>query len=243
MSAYSALVCKISNLRPIQGADRIQLATVAGYNIIVGKDVKDGQLGVFFGQEGQLDEEHLLVNKLYKKDPGTGEEMGGLFSANGRIRAIKLKGQISEGFWQPIEAFAWTGVNINKLKDGDTFTELNGKEICRKYYSPAAVKAMNRQKNKGQSALRFKLSEKYDTFKQHFETAQLRSNIKNIPKNSIIWISCKCHGTSARTGNVLSKPVGPITKAVEQVADLMGHSITLKLMGKIPREQRIQRET
>ena len=77
MSAYSALVCKISNFRPIKGADRIQLATVAGYNVIVGKDVSEGKLGVFYGQEGYLTREHLLENKLYKKAPDTGEKMGG----------------------------------------------------------------------------------------------------------------------------------------------------------------------
>jgi len=39
MERKLATVKKITNIRPIEGADMIELATVGGWNVVVGKDV------------------------------------------------------------------------------------------------------------------------------------------------------------------------------------------------------------
>lgn len=44
-----ALYTKITDIAPIVGADRIKLATIQGYTVIVGADTQPGTRGVFRG--------------------------------------------------------------------------------------------------------------------------------------------------------------------------------------------------
>jgi hypothetical protein len=53
-----------------------------------------------------------------------------------------------------------------------------------------------------------KVSIAFPGFKRHFDTDQLRTNIKRIPEGSIITITTKLHGTSGRTGHHLSSLEG-----------------------------------
>lgn len=52
--SYEALVCKIDEIIPIQGANFIVKASVAGYNVIVSKETNVGDLGIFFGPESLI---------------------------------------------------------------------------------------------------------------------------------------------------------------------------------------------
>jgi len=171
------------------------LATVQGYQVIVGLEAKDGDLGVFFPCDGQLTKEHLTANKLYSTHPDTGEKMGGYFGKNGRVRAQKLRGEISDGFWQEAKGFDWCGGLT--LKDGDEFDTLNGHKICQKYYTPATQRAAGKGKERKKKA---KIS--YPNFYEHYDTKQLRNNVAAIPKGAVIYVSEKLHGTSGRTGQV-----------------------------------------
>lgn len=227
--SYEALVCRLQNVRKHSNADRVKLANVSGYQVIVGLNAKDGDLGVFFGPDGKLSREHLLNNNLYQVHPDTGKKIGGYFGKNGRVKAQKFRGEISEGFWQEVSAFAWC--NDKLLKEGDTFIELNGHKICEKYYTPATIRMMNKQSNKlklkgvyrrfqkapwyRKSYLVFwvlymilkeklGITEKknYSNFAEHYDTKQLRDYVNSIPEESLIYISEKCHGTSGRTGYV-----------------------------------------
>lgn len=232
---YKALVCKLSNVRNHPNADKLKLASVVGYQVVVGLDAKDGDMGVFFGADGKLSHIHLMRNNLYNTNPETNEKMGGYFGKNGRVRAQKFRGETSDGFWQEISAFQWCGEF--KLKEGDSFDEINGNKICEKYYTPATLMAMRRgEKQKGNLAkiykrfkkasflrktylifwfifmvIRNKLQitkkEDFYNFKQHYDTKQLRDNISTIPKGSVLYISEKCHGTSGRTGRLYIKTV------------------------------------
>ena len=228
--SYQALVCRLTNIRKHPNADKVLLANAGGgYQVVVGLDQKEGDLGVFFGPDGKLSHNHLMANKLYSTDPTTGEKMGGYFGKNGRVRAQKFRGEISEGFWQEAKAFDWCG-GLN-LKEGATFTDLNGQRICEKYYTPATFKAMNQKVNKPKIKGAYKrlirapwyrkiylifwflyvvIKEKLSTnkktdlslFKEHFDTKQLRDHIKEIPEGAIIYLSEKCHGTSGRTARL-----------------------------------------
>jgi len=172
------------------------LATVQGYQVIVGLAAKDGDLGVFFPCDGMLTKEHLRANRLYSTDPETGEKMGGYFGKNGRVRAQKFRGQISDGFWQEAHGFGWCG-GLH-LRDGEEFDSLGGQKICQKYYTPATRRAQRMHK----STRSKKATVTYPSFYQHYDTKQLRNNVACIPAGAVIYISEKLHGTSGRTGHI-----------------------------------------
>lgn len=196
---YEALICKLSQVAKHPNADALQVAKVSGYQVIVGLDNKEGDLGVFFASDGKLSEKMLFENNLYSssernKDP---KAKPGFFGHNGRIRAIKLRQAESEGFWAPLSILEWTGVDTSDLKDGDRFSELNGELICEKYYTKATRNAQkNQSKDKKQKTIKF------PNFKEHYDTGQLRHNISTIPIGAVLIISEKCHGTSGRTGKL-----------------------------------------
>lgn len=195
--SYKAVACKLTNVRKHPNADRLKLATVQGYQIIVGLDAEEGTFGAFFPCDGQLVKEHLTVNKLYSTHPDTGEKMGGYFDKNGRVRAQKLRGEISDGFFQEAAGFEWCGGLT--IKEGEEFDSLNGFKVCQKYYTPATLKAINsgkvNKKGKKKDKITYELPE-------HYDTGQLRTHAKKIPNGAVIYVSEKLHGTSGRTGYV-----------------------------------------
>jgi hypothetical protein len=198
---YEAIIAPITNVRPHPKADRLVLATVIGHQVILAKKGQDdgilispeeGTLGVFFPPDGQISHEMAMANKLYRKDPATDEPMGGYFESNRRVRSQKLRGLYSEGMWLTIDKLSWTGVDVRTLKIGTTFAEINGKLVCNKYYTPSTLARMKRNPLAKSSLI--------PTFKEHFETKNIRYALGSILPNSIVHITYKLHGTSGRTG-------------------------------------------
>jgi hypothetical protein len=194
---YQAIITPITNIRPHPDADRVQLGTAAGYQVVVGLDTVEGTMGVFFPEGGQLAHEHCMVNKLYRKHPETLEPLGGYFEHNRRVRAQKFRGQPSEGFWQPLQSLAWTGTKLEKLEAGYQFQTLNGKQVCQKYFTPATLRAMQR-KGQDKSAAR----KAFENFHQHFDTPKLRVSLSRVYPEAVVHVTEKLHGTSGRTGLV-----------------------------------------
>jgi hypothetical protein len=198
--SYEAIVCKLKNIRSHPNADRLALSTISGYQTIIGLDYKEDQLGVFFPAGGKLSEKHLYENNLYThSNLNKDTEKKGYFSDNGRVKAVKLRGEISEGFWQPIECFYWTGAS--KFREGDSITILKGELICEKYVTPATQRAINkRNKQTKQEKIRSKTD--YSMLAQHYDTKQVRNNVHKIPEGALIYITEKLHGSSGRTGYI-----------------------------------------
>lgn len=191
--SYKAIVTKIQT-RPHSNADRIQLGLVLGYQVVVGLDTEDGELGVFFPSDGQLAEifatEHDLVQR---KNPETGEREGGFFAKNRRVRAQNFRGERSHGFWCPLNYLEFTGANLEKLEVGDEFDSLNGIPICNKYITHATIRAGSR---------RILHRRETKTFLMMFDVKQFRAWANRIPLGSLVTITEKMHGTSHRVGHV-----------------------------------------
>lgn len=195
--SYQAIICRLGNIRPHPNADRLKLATVFGYQIIVGLDAKDGDLGIFFPCDGKLSPEHLKNNNLYSNaESNLDTTKKGYFGSNGRVKAQKFRGAISEGFWQEIKSITWAGET--KLVEGDTLTHINNVLICEKYYTPATrgiSRGSNRVKKQRDVG-------RYKNLLEHYDTGQLRHNLHRIPANAALYISEKLHGSSGRTGYI-----------------------------------------
>lgn len=210
--SYSAVICKLENIRPIEKADRLRLATVCFQQVVVGLESKNGDIGVFFPEDGCLSKEMLHHNNLYShSELNFNKEAKGYFDDKGRVRCQKFRGERSEGFWTPLKALEWTGVNVNQLEEGFEFTSLAGKEVCRKYIP----KRNQPRGNKGNKKSTHRSRSTIFGFRQHFDTKHLRRELKGISDESIIHLTFKAHGTSARTGHLLverEKEIGRIKR-------------------------------
>jgi hypothetical protein len=119
-----------------------------------------------------------------------------MFDNNRRVRAQRFRGEISDGFWVPLDHFKFAGTAI-LVDEGFEFDELGGIPICSKYINPATARAASQ--NQGKKTKRAKTSV---MFKEHFDTEQFGKNLHVFNDNQVIVITEKVHGTSGRIGHV-----------------------------------------
>ena len=101
----NAIVVKLQIVRKHPNADRLQLATVLGTQVIVGLDMKEGDLVIYFDSNLCLSPDYIKYNNLsscsgLNLDP----KAKGYFPKSGKVRTVKLRESISNGFVAPIES-------------------------------------------------------------------------------------------------------------------------------------------
>lgn len=196
MSEHCAYVVKITELNPHSNADRLQIATIFGASVIVGLDVQIGDIGVYFPIDLQLSEEYCAQNNLVRKKDENGNNIGGYLDPEKRnIRAMKLRGEKSEGLYMPLESLAYTGET--KFEVGDKIEMLNGHEICRKYIPKSNIRQGHVSEG---NRTRKKSVPLAPLFAEHADTEQLAYNLAAFKERDLIEITLKMHGTSGRTG-------------------------------------------
>lgn len=220
---YYAYITRISHLRKHSNADRLQCATIFGNNVIVDLSYKEGQRIVYFPTDGQLSEEFANDNNLVIKRDENGNNIGGYLDPVKRnITALKLRGEKSDGLALPIEVLS-KYIDVEKLKDGEQITVLNGHEICKKYIPHSNQRIHNSNSgNKNRNKKEEKEAVSYPFFIEHIDTAQLAYNQNAFREGDICYITLKMHGTSARTANavqVMKKKPPKILKALFHLKD------------------------
>jgi hypothetical protein len=131
---YNAYITKVKNIRPAENSDNLNLCTVFGTTVVVGKDINETDLYIYFPSDGQLSVEYCAANDLVRRKDENGNPAGGYLDPNKRnVTAIRLRGNRSDGLIMPLSSLEFTGIDISTLKEGDNFTLINGVEICRKY--------------------------------------------------------------------------------------------------------------
>ena len=63
---YAAIVVEIKTIIPLEKCDNVQGAIIMGNQVIVSKDVKVGDIGLYFPLECALSKEYLSNNNLYR---------------------------------------------------------------------------------------------------------------------------------------------------------------------------------
>lgn len=198
--AYCGYITRLKNVRPHSNADRLLCGECFGNNVIVNLDYKENQLGVYFPVDGKLSEDFCNKHNLVRKKDENGNNIGGYLDPEKRnIKALKLRGEQSDGLFMPLESLA-DYVDIATLNEGDTITSLNGVLICEKY-----IPKTNRRSNHSSNA---KLNKKkktitYPYFEEHIDTAQLAYNMNAFKAGDLVEITLKMHGTSQRTAYTL----------------------------------------
>ena len=193
--AYCGYVTRLKNVRKHSNADRLQLADCFGNTVIVSLDYSEGQLGVYFPVDGQLSEEFCKVNDLVRRKDENGNSCGGYLDPEKRnIKAMKLRGEKSDGLFLPLTSLA-NFTTVSDLKEGDTITVLNGVEICKKYIPKRKTAGVWH----GGSGKKVRANHA-PTFYEHVDTAQLAYSLGDFRVGDTVELSLKMHGTSARTG-------------------------------------------
>lgn len=227
VSEYCCTAVKIGHVEPIPNSDFLGVVKINGDNVVVRKDqVKEGMVLFYASNETQLNPEFLAANNLYeiaeyerndnrsevaqlisegKKDDA--KKLVGFFNKCGRVRMVKLKGEVSMGFLFGVNELAKYNnklVEVNpELLLGKDFDTIDGELFVRAYVPP-----IKERKNSGKKEHKKQTKEKKfkrvidDQFTLHYDTNLLAKNMHKISPDNIVAISVKLHGTSAIFANV-----------------------------------------
>lgn len=126
-----ASIQQIAAVVPIPGADKIEVAQIGGWNVVVKKgEFKEGDLGVYFEIDSFLPAAHPAFEFLAKD----AKERDGVMRV--RLKTIRLRKQLSQGLILPISSFpelSKSVLGLRVLTEGDDVSELLNVE---KYETP-----------------------------------------------------------------------------------------------------------
>ena len=199
---HCGFITTLKDVRPHPNADKLVLATCFVNTVCVAKDkYTEGEIGVYFPVDLQLSMEFCQKNGLLAVyENGKNISGGYMDPAKRNVKAIKLRGEQSDGLFLPLSCLAYTGVNLDELELNSPITVVNGHEICRKYIprgkhqATAAGGAGKRAKRKAKRSIA-------PVFYEHIDTEQLAYNLHMFKPGDLIEITRKLHGTSARTSH------------------------------------------
>ena len=214
---YLAKIVKIENIRKHSNADKLYCTTIDGNNLITGVDTKVGDVVVYFPLECSINLEYLSWSNSFKektmnKDP---EATPGFFEKYGRVKALRLRGEKSEGYIVPLRDIEkWLNEKSNLLPGqgfffcdnviGQEFDFYNDIQICKKYIPKGNSGGLGGSKKDKKLIKRIsRLVE--GQFRLHEDTAHLKKNIHKIEPYDYISITEKLHGTSFVVGKILTK--------------------------------------
>ena len=198
---YTASVVKIKEILPIEGADKIGRVIVNGNVVVTSKETDISKPLVYFTALSQLSDDLCRRGNLY-----TSSEMNkdntkkGFIEKSRRVKAIKLRGVISNGLLLPLNLFP------EGLKVGDEFTHIDGVEYVIKYKAPITQTdpLAKRDTKRNNKIKRFnRMIEGQFSF--HDSTSHLAKNLHRLTPNTVVSITDKLHGCNGVIGNVLVK--------------------------------------
>ena len=106
-----ASIQKVSFLKPIEGADKIECAGVLGWEVVVGKGTfKEGDLCVYFEIDSLVPQDNPAFAFLAAK--------------KWKVKTVRLRGQISQGLALPVSAFPV--LSDCRISEGDDVTAVLG---------------------------------------------------------------------------------------------------------------------
>lgn len=217
---HKAIIVK-PKIVPHPNADRLNIAHVCGETVVVGKNIQDGDLCLYFNCELQLSNEFASANNLVrvKHEDGT---TTGYFDPNRRVRIQKLRGVKSHGFICELDYLSSFG-DISKLKEGDTLDSFNGKPICCKYLSKR-----NPRKAGGKP---MPARKKEICFPEHLDTQQLKYNLKDIKTGDELILTLKVHGC------VHYDTLIDTDQGVKKIGEIVDKKIDCKILARDLEEQ------
>ncbi len=215
---YCATIFKIKVINVLPNCDNVVATPIFGFQAIVNKETKVGDIGVVFTSETQLSEDYCKENNLYRhQELNKDKEQKGYLEDNRRVRSIKFRGHRSDCLFMPLSSLKYTKVKIEDLVEGAEFDFIEDKKICEKYIVKTKIPGTGRFQEKKYS----RVEEKF--MPEHFKNDNYFKVSDGIDPNVSVIITQKLHGTSVRIGNTIvrRKP-----NLIERIAKLFGAKIT-----------------
>jgi hypothetical protein len=210
---YLAKIIIVPEPRIVKGLDNLVEIIVDRIPVLTSKNTKAGSIAIYFPSGSKLNPIYLAKNNEFRADLQLNEDRlnkGGFFEEKCRVKPVKFKGNMSDGYIAPIETLQpIIGDKYKKLEQhiNEEFDSIGDFILLSKYISP------NEQKSQGISAPknRDKYYKKYESriidkqFKFHSSTAHLNKNLHRLEPEDLISITWKLHGTSFISSKVLCK--------------------------------------
>lgn len=134
---YLATVIECPELKPHPNADKLELATVFGGDVIVAKgSYQKGEKLVYFPVESCISEKFLSwANLLDKAELNADGKTKGFFSSkNGRVKAVKLREIPSQGFLFKVSKLSeYYNISESFFKAGESFNTVKDDLLVKKY--------------------------------------------------------------------------------------------------------------
>lgn len=202
---YLAEVVRIEKLEKHPNADKLQIAVINYNRVITGLSAKEGDIYVYFPLESAIDKDYLSwSNSFEDKTMNHNSEEKGFFNKHGRVRAVKLRGELSEGYIVPAsDLSSYLKTIISEYDVGTQFDSFGDKLLVQKYvpYSKpnlhTGLGSGERPKNKIKDVLVDGQFNFYDP------TAHLKKNIHEFDLDDDVVITQKLHGSSFIGSHVL----------------------------------------
>lgn len=199
---YCGFITTLKNVRKHPNADKLMLAECYDNTVCVGLNSAEGEIGIYFPVDGQLSEEFCKQHDLVRRKDENGNPAGGYLDPEKRnVKAVKLRGEKSDGLFMPLSCLVYTGINLDDLDIGTQITVVNGHEICQKYIPKSNSRSAHSGGGAGNHTRKHK-DPVAPLFAEHADTEQLVYNLSTFKPGDEIEITLKMHGTSQRTGHL-----------------------------------------
>lgn len=196
---YAAQVIRADNITTLDNMDNLVALHWAGYQALVPKTTKVGDLFVVFPPESQLSETFVSVNNLSSVPNVNNDPTAkGYLGKNRRVKALRLRGNVSNLLALDVKSLSRFTQQIPA--EGTAFDTIDGLVISQKYYVP--VKNADGDGRVSQPKWR-RVDEAF--LPQHFDTAQYYRNSFKFAPDDYLHVTQKIHGTSVRVARTIVK--------------------------------------
>lgn len=187
MAELKVELVKILDIEKHHNADKLEFAIIFGYRCVVQKGTyKKGDIVLYFPVDSILPED--VESAIFGPDSKIKLDKS-------RVRAIKIRGEVSQGLIAPLELFRdkFNNKQWDSLKEGDDVKDILG---VKKFEPPIRAKNFST----GKAAKK----QKHDNFLKYTDINHLLRNLHSI-KGKEVSITEKVHGSSGRFGYVSSQ--------------------------------------
>ena len=198
---YVVSIVEIGEIFDIPNADKIKRTIVYGNNIIIDTNTKTGDKMLYINSGTKLNIDFAKFNNLLTDSELNKDKKPGYVSAKKLlIKAIKLKGIVSDGILLPMEAINFINENISYdlFEINDVFTDLqfgdNTYNLCEKYTVPVRNNVSGNGKVSKQPKEKLRDLIVNNQFRFHNETTHLGKNLFKINEDDELIVTRKRHG-------------------------------------------------
>lgn len=232
---YVVSVVEIGEIFDIPNADKIKRTVIYGNNIIIDTSVQTGDKMLYINSGTKLNIEFAKFNNLLTDAELNKDKKPGYVSAKKLlIKAIKLRGIVSDGILLPMEALHFINENISHdwFEINDVFTDLdfdgNTYNLCEKYVVPVRNNGGSKTSKQPKEKLRDLIVN--NQFRFHNETSHLGKNIHKLNDDDELIVTRKRHGSSLILSHVL---IVKKLKWYEKVLKYFGYKVPISEYGFI----------